>query len=64
MKKYSYINDIGIRKCLFVNENEDGSLDCSLWSDHGDFCGQAQMTQEELNKFLEHYDVTVWLDED
>lgn len=63
MKKYTYINDIGIRKSLFVNENEDGSLDCSLWSDHGDFCGQTQMTQEELNKFLEHYNVTVSSDE-
>lgn len=63
MKKYTYINDIGIRKSLFVDVNEDGSLNCSLWSDHGDFCGQAQMTQEELNKFLEHYNVETSSDE-
>lgn len=64
MKKYTYINDLGIRKFLYVNENENGNLDCSLWSEHGDFCGQGQMTREELSKYLEHYNVTAWLDED
>lgn len=62
MKKYTYINNLGIRKFLYVNENEDGSLDCSLWSDQGDFCGKGQMTQEELSKYLEHYNVDASLD--
>jgi len=59
MKEYFYVNDNGYHKRLVITEeHENGSVHFQVWcEDNGEFCGHGDMTNEELNNFLQHYGV-------
>ena len=63
MHKYNYTNSLGWRKSLIVNTdkiNENGRFPVSLWClDNGEFCGNGDMTYQELKEYLEHFGIAI-----
>jgi hypothetical protein len=60
MLEYTYTNDLGYHKKIVIESIDDGKFHCQLWSmDTGDFCGQGDMTADELRAFLHHYGITI-----
>lgn len=55
LKSFRYTNSMSYHKELAVYEKVDGKYPVTLWSvDTGDFCGQGEMTTQELNDYLKH----------
>ena len=59
MKEFQYVNAYGIHKKLIVNTiPKDGKYHVDLWSmDTGDWCGNGDMTKDELNDYLKHFGI-------
>ena len=59
IKTLEYINDIGLSKIIVVYEPKDKKYSFCLFNkENGEFCGNGEKTRRELNKFLEHYNIT------
>ena len=58
---YAYINDIGERKIIYVEESDKvGMYTITIWSVRtGDFCGTSIFTRNQLKDFLNHYGVEI-----
>lgn len=61
MKIYSYTNDLGYRKNIFIQKNpETGLFDFTIYSSEtGDCTGAGVMTKDELDEFLTYYKRTI-----
>lgn len=58
MREFEYVNGYGIPKKLVVGESQNGKYPVTLWSmDTGDFCGNGELTPEQLNRYLEHFGI-------
>ena len=59
VKTFEYTNSLGIPKKLVVSgPNTQGKYPFNLWEmRHGEFCGNGEMTREELNAYLEHFGI-------
>ena len=58
IKHFDYTNKLGKAKRLDVNmeKRENGKYLTVLWEmTHGEFCGDAEMTAEEINDLLSNY---------
>lgn len=54
---YCYINKIGIKKEIIIEE-ENGVCDFSVWNvSNGEFCGSGKTTKTELEEFLSNYNL-------
>lgn len=57
-KEYHYTNDMGYHKILHVEETDNNTYSCQIWSrDTGDFCGSGTLSKQELQDFLTHYGI-------
>ena len=58
LKSFQYTNSLGYQKELIIYEKVDGKYPVTLWSlDTGDFCGNGNMTTQELNDYLKHFGI-------
>lgn len=64
LKSFRYTNSLGFHKELVVYEKVDGKYPVTLWSlDTGDWCGNGNMTIQELNDYLKHFDIEEEIEE-
>ena len=66
MKEFNYVNGLGYPKKIVVYEkNEEGLYPVVLWDmTHGEFCGSAQMSAQEIRDYLLHYHVDETFEEE
>ena len=63
MKKYEYVNSLGLNKCLIVNDerpDKKGRYPVELLClDTGELCGLDRLDHDALAEFLANYEIAI-----